>query len=133
MEFTLTTPALLFPAISLLLLAYTNRYLTIAGLIRNLHARDAGDHRESYRLQIDNLRSRVYLIRQMQIFGVVAFFLCVATMLLVFLDLLSVGEITFAVRLICLLISLGLSIKEVGMSIGALEILLKDCENGSCE
>ena len=119
MEFTLTTPALLFPA--------------IAGLIRDLHARDAGDHRESYRLQIDNLRSRVYLIRQMQIFGVVAFFLCVATMLLVFLDLLSVGEITFAVSLICLLISLGLSIKEVGMSIGALEILLKDCENGSCE
>lgn len=37
MEISLTTPALLFPAISLLLLAYTNRFLTLAGLIRNLY------------------------------------------------------------------------------------------------
>ena len=129
MDFTLTTPALLFPAISLLLLAYTNRYLTIAGLIRDLHEKSAGGREESFRLQIKNLRSRIYLIRQMQIFGVIAFFLCVATMLLIFLKQIAVGEVTFAVSLVCLLVSLGLSIKEVGMSIGALEILLDDCGN----
>ena len=134
MDFTLTTPALLFPAISLLLLAYTNRYLTIAGLIRDLHARDSGEHKESYNLQLKNLRTRIYLIKNMQILGVIAFFLCVATMLLLFLNLKPVGEITFGISLICLLISLGLSIREVGMSIGALEILLRDCEvNHSCE
>ena len=127
MDFTLTTPALLFPAISLLLLAYTNRYLTIAGLIRDLHRKGGEGEDDGLNLQIKNLRSRIYLIRNMQIFGVIAFFLCVATMLLIFLSLVTVGEITFAVSLVCLLISLGLSIKEVSMSIGALEILLNDC------
>lgn len=128
MDFTLTTPALLFPAISLLLLAYTNRYLTIAGLIRDLHARKSLERRESLELQLKNLRTRIYLIRSMQIFGVTAFFLCVVTMLLIFLKLTGPGEITFAVSLVCLLISLGLSIREVSMSIGALEILLNDCD-----
>jgi len=127
MDFTLTTPALLFPAISLLLLAYTNRYLTIAGLIRDLHAGKTGVGEENLNRQLMNLRTRIYLIRNMQVFGVVAFFLCVATMLLIFLRQIAIGEITFAVSLICLLISLGLSIREVGMSIGALEILLDDC------
>ncbi len=127
MDFTLTTPALLFPAISLLLLAYTNRYLTIAGLIRDLHRKGGEGEDDGLSLQIKNLRSRIYLIRNMQIFGVVAFFLCVATMLLIFLHLVTLGEITFAVSLVCLLVSLGLSIKEVSMSIGALEILLNDC------
>ena len=135
MGFTLTTPALLFPAISLLLLAYTNRYLTIAGLIRDLHkGRSSAANNENLEKQLKNLRSRIYLIRNMQVFGVIAFFLCVATMLILFLGRPAIGEITFAVSLICLLISLGMSIKEIGMSIGALEILLSDCEsNKGCE
>jgi len=127
MDFTLTTPALLFPAISLLLLAYTNRYLTIAGLIRDLHGGKSGEGEASLKRQLKNLRTRIYLIRNMQVFGVVAFFLCVATMLLLFLNQTGIGEITFAVSLVCLLISLGLSVREVGMSIGALEILMDDC------
>ncbi len=128
MEFTLTTPALLFPAISLLLLAYTNRYLTIAGLIRDLHKESAKTHEDHLELQIKNLRSRIYIIRNMQIFGVISFFLCVATMLLLFYGQSTVGEILFAVSLLFLLISLALSIKELTMSIGALEILLDDCD-----
>jgi Protein of unknown function (DUF2721). len=39
MEINLTTPALLFPAISLLLLAYTSRFLALAALMRELHVR----------------------------------------------------------------------------------------------
>jgi hypothetical protein len=38
-QLSLTTPALLFSAISLLLLAYTNRFLAYASVVRNLHAR----------------------------------------------------------------------------------------------
>jgi Protein of unknown function (DUF2721) len=128
MDFTLTTPALLFPAISLLLLAYTNRYLTLAGLIRDLCNRQNSTSDEHIIGQIKNLRQRIYLIRNMQLMGVISFFLCVVTMLLLFLELVLPGEVTFASSLISLLISLGLSIKEISMSIGALEIQLDSCE-----
>lgn len=127
MEFTLTTPALLFPAISLLLLAYTNRYLTLAGLIRDLCSRNNSKTDTNVTGQIMNLRKRIYLIRNMQMMGVISFFLCVVTMLLLFLKLIFPGEWTFAASLVCLLISLGLSLKEISMSIGALEIQLDSC------
>jgi len=128
MNFTLTTPALLFPAISLLLLAYTNRYLTLAGLIRDLCNRRNSKSDKNVVNQIDNLRKRIYLIKNMQMIGVSSFFLCVVTMLLIFLGLILPGEITFAASLISLLVSLGLSIKEISMSVGALEIQLNNCE-----
>ncbi|MDC7221166.1 MAG: DUF2721 domain-containing protein [Spirochaetales bacterium] len=125
MNFTLTTPALLFPAISLLLLAYTNRFLTLAGRIRELCDRDKGNGKEHFAGQIENLRKRVYIIRRMQLFGVVSFFLCVATMLLIFLNQIKAGEITFVASLGCLLISLGMSIREIGISVTALEIMME--------
>lgn len=128
MEFTLTTPALLFPAISLLLLAYTNRYLTLAGLIRDLCDKKNSKSDTLITGQIKNLRKRIYLIRNMQLFGVVSFFLCVVTMLLLFLKLTLPGEITFTLSLTTLLISLAISIKEISISIGALEIQLDSCE-----
>jgi len=124
MDFTLTTPALLFPAISLLLLAYTNRYLTLAGLIRDLHARIQERENPGYREQILNLRKRIEIIKNMQILGVASFFSCVLTMLFLFMNQVVAGEITFAASLLLLLFSLGLSIYEITISIGALNILL---------
>ena len=126
MEFTLTTPALLFPAISLLLLAYTNRYLTLAGLVRDLSDRMSRGPREKLLPQIDNLRRRIYLIRSMQLCGVISFFLCVATMLLIFLGLKEAGEVVFAASLVGLLISLALSIREISISVKALDIQLSE-------
>lgn len=128
MDFTLTTPALLFPAISLLLLAYTNRYLTLAGLIRDLCDRHQKKSDKFIAGQILNLRKRIYMIRNMQIFGVISFFLCVVTMLFLFFSQILLGEMAFTTSLICLLISLGLSIKEISISIGALDIQLDSCE-----
>jgi hypothetical protein len=127
MDITVTTPALLFPAISLLLLAFTNRYLTLAGLVRDLHARIGSDNRRSLEGQIANLRRRIYIIRNMQIFGVGSFFLCVVSMLALFLGLPLAGKISFAASLLTLLVSLGLSLREIGMSVGALKIQLDDC------
>lgn len=76
MQISLTTPALLFPAISLLLLAYTNRFLALASLIRNLHARYMGEKDIKIKAQISNLRKRVILIRNMQLLGISSLFLC---------------------------------------------------------
>ena len=69
MEITLTTPSLLFPAISLLLLAYTNRFLGLASVVRSLHATYKTAPDPIYVPQIENIRKRIKLIRDMQFLG----------------------------------------------------------------
>ena len=102
----LTTPALLFPAISLLLLAYTNRFLVLAQLIRQLNARENSNQiRAMVKAQISNLRNRLNLIRRMQFFGVLSFLLCTAAMFAVFLKQSLLGTSLFGLSLACLLYS----------------------------
>lgn len=126
MELTLTTPALLFPAISLLLLAYTNRFLALAALIRDLNGKYKEKHDPIILAQIINLRKRIKIIRNMQIFGVSAFFLCVLSMFSIFRRKLSLGEVSFGLSLIFLMTSLALSIYEVQISIKALTLEIDD-------
>jgi len=129
-ELTLTTPALLFPAISLLLLAYTNRFLTLATLIRNLRDRYATTHEAHLRVQIENLRYRVRLIRNMQVFGVSSFFLCVLCMFLLFAGQTQAGAYSFGLALLLLLVSLALSLREVQVSVDALSVELDHLAEG---
>jgi hypothetical protein len=128
-DLPLTTPALLFPAISLLLLAYTNRFLTLAGLVRSLRDRYDAHHEDHVRGQIANLHHRLHLIRNMQVFGVSSFFFCVLAMILLYLSQLAAGALVFGLALILLLISLGLSLREIQISIDALTLELKDFES----
>ena len=129
MTITITTPALLFPAITLLLLAYTNRFLAIASLIRNLHRKHLEFPDQKIIIgQIHNLKVRVKMIKWMQIFGVVSFFFCVFSMFMVFQNLSEYGNITFGISLLSLLISLGISLKELQISTRALEMELGDLE-----
>jgi hypothetical protein len=129
MEINLTTPALLFPAISLLLLAYTNRFLTLATIIRNLHAQFKENPNDRILDQINNLRLRVKLIRNMQALGVLSLLLCVVCMFLIFYDNLAMAEIIFGISLILLILSLAVSVWEIQISVKALNILLSDIEN----
>lgn len=124
MDVSLTTPALLFPAISLLLLAYTNRFLTIAGLIRTLHKNYLENQNKSIKAQIFNLKRRVNLIKNMQIFGIVSLLLCVLSMFLIYEELQFYGSLVFGVSLVLLMISLVLSIIEIQISVKALNIQL---------
>lgn len=128
MEITVTTPALLFPAISLLLLAYTNRFLTISGLIRSLHSKYKENPESVLLNQIKNLRKRVYLIQYMQLFGISSLLLSVVCMFLLFSGLVFWGKITLGLSLILLMISLGYTIREIQISVGALEIQISDME-----
>ncbi len=128
MEFNLTTPALLFPTISLLMLAYTNRFLTLATIIRNLYDRYNDDHNENLLKQIGNLRYRTYLIRNMQIFGVFSLLFCVVSMFALFAGWVTAGQWSFAIALILMIVSLGISLRELFISVGALDLLLTDLE-----
>ena len=121
MTITLTTPAMLFPAISLLLLAYTNRFLTLAGIIRNF---DPSENSENTHAQIANLRERIQLIKRMQEAGMGSFFLCVLSMLAVYAEYQTVGSSIFAASLVLLLYSLWLSVREIHISVEALDVHL---------
>lgn len=128
MEFTLTTPALLFPAISLLLLAYTNRFLALAALVRELHGRYQTQPDQWIKGQIENLRYRIVIIRNMQSFGIASFFGCVLCMFLLFAGQPTLGKYVFGTSLLLLLVSLGLSLREILVSIEALQLQLHDIE-----
>lgn len=126
MEIDISTPALLFSAISLLILAYTNRFLALANLIRQYGALYKEHPETRFLKQIQNFDIRLNVIKKTQIFGVVSFLFCVLCMFLIFVNLIIPAEILFAISLICLFISLLLSLKELFMSIGALNVELED-------
>ena len=129
MEISINTPALLFPAISLLLLAYTNRFLAIASLVRKLHDDYLrSGKRGSLLSQLKNLRRRLNFIRQMQAFGTFSFLLCVACMYCIYNGWDRIANVIFAMSLIALLVSLIISIVEIWLSTRALETLLSDVE-----
>lgn len=126
MELTITTPALLFPAISLLMLAYTNRFIVLAQLIRDLHTKYRLEPDIILSEQIDSLRSRMQIIRNMQVFGALSFFFCVMSMFLIYTRTIFLGHLVFGLSLVLLLISLGLLILELQVSINTLNIQLQD-------
>jgi len=127
-EITLTTPALLFSAISLIMLAYTNRFLSYANLIRTLHEKFKIKPDDILLGQIANLRKRLYLTKYMQILGVTSLFLCVLTMFLIFVGSQVLAVWIFGVALLLLIASLGLSILEIQISVHALNLHLGDME-----
>jgi len=128
MDLTLTTPALLFPAISLLLLAYTSRFLSLAALTRELYTRYKEQPDPRVKGQLTNLRYRIGIIRNMQVLGVASFFLCVLCMFVMFAGLPRLGTWIFGASLLLLLASLGLSLREVQVSIDALMLQIADLD-----
>ena len=129
MEITFTTPALLFPAISLLLLAYTNRFLALANLVRKLHDQyKRGEENKIIIPQIHSLRRRIRLVRYMQGLGVFSFVCCVVTMYTIYMNWMGAVKYEFAISLLSLLASLIISLVEITQSTKALELELSDIE-----
>ncbi|WP_338377912.1 DUF2721 domain-containing protein [uncultured Flavobacterium sp.] len=126
MNLSIETPALLFSATSLILLAYTNRFLTIAQIVRGLKKTYDQEHTKSILIQIKNLNLRITLIRYMQLFGVMCLFLSVFAMLLLFIEQQMIGIYLFGASLLCLLVSLALSFWEISISVTALRVHLSD-------
>jgi hypothetical protein len=129
MELTFTTPSLLFPAISLLVLAYTNRFLATASLIRSLHEKYKLNAEEGQVVQqIRNLRTRIRLIRYMQALGVISFLFCIICMLCIFMAWRQAAIIIFSASIVSFIISLVISLMEISLSTKALELELSDME-----
>jgi len=128
MEITLTTPAILFPAISLLLVAYTNRFNAVSMRIRSLHAQYKENPDVLLEGQIDSLRKRVNIIKNMQAFGVLSLLLCVFCLLVLFGGSIFWGKVIFGSSLFFMMFSLGLALWEISLSVEALNIELSDMQ-----
>ena len=126
MTLQIATPALLFSATSLILLAYTNRFLTIAQIIRSLKKNYDEQKTKTILMQIKNLNLRLNLIRYMQLFGVLSLFLSVFSMLLLFINQHLTAIYLFGFSMLALLISLGISFWEISISVSALQLHLSD-------
>jgi hypothetical protein len=126
MTLHIETPALLFSATSLILLAYTNRFLTLATIIRGLKKAYKEKENRVILLEIKNLNLRLTIIRFMQMAGVLSLFLSVFTMLVLFLDYQLTGIYLFGFSLLALLISLALCFWEINISVDALRLHLSD-------
>lgn len=127
-QLNLTTPALLFSAISLIMLAYTNRFLSYAAVIRNLHDKYLKEKDNSLLRQIQNLKMRLNLTKWMQIFGITSLLLCVLTMFLIYVGEHLFAAYFFGIALILLIVSLALLIKEIQISTQALQHHIADIE-----
>jgi hypothetical protein len=137
-QLTLTTPALLFSAISLLLLAYTNRFLAYASVVRGLHASYNDNQGKTHPGEANpdtlivgqnqNLRKRLVLTRTMQLLGIGSLLLCVLCMFLVYIELQLSAEIIFGIALVMLIVSLAISVREIQISVKALDLHISDME-----
>jgi len=124
MQISINTPALLFPAISLLMVAYSNRFNVLGSRIRALNAEYSSSADDVILDQIWILKKRVMLIRNMQACGVISLFTCVVCMTFLFAGYSLVGEILFGTSLFFMLCSLGLSLREIIISVQALNCVL---------
>ena len=127
-ELTLITPTFLFSAVSLILLAYTNRFLAYTSLVRNLKIKYMENKSSVTKAEIENLKKRLKLTRLMQLYGVASLLLCVATMFLIYIGLQTVSAAIFAVALLFLITSLALSVWEINISSKSIQIHLSDME-----
>jgi hypothetical protein len=126
MHIDISTPALLFSAITLLILAYTNRFLALANLIRQYVALYKEKKDDNTLRQIKNFHVRLRVIKYTQIFGVLSFLFCVVCMFLIFINSILTAEIAFGASLVLLFVSLLLSLHELFLSIGALKIEMSE-------
>ena len=124
MNLSITDPAFLFPGISLLFLAYTNRYLALASIVRKLNEHGDVEFDENREKQIESLHMRILLIKYMQVFGVLAFLCCVLAMFFLIFSLQNFALVLFVSSLVCMCASLFLSLKEILKSGHSLRIEL---------
>ena len=129
MELSVNIPALLFPAISLIMLAYTNRFLALSNRVRALHDKyQQEENRLVIFRQIKNLKYRIKLIQRMQTYGVASLLLSLLSMFFIFIHYQAIAKFIFAVSLITFSISILFSFIEIRLSTKAIELELSDME-----
>ncbi len=126
----ISTPALVFPALSVLMLAYTNRFIAISKRVRALHAEHQRKPSANLLEQIKLLRKRMLYIRNMQIGALTGFSSNILSIAFIFFGLDQVALIFFGLGLILVFVSLIICIVEIYLSVHAMRILLTEDLDG---
>ena len=130
MDITINTPAILFPAISLIILAYTNRFLALANRVRLLHEKyNEVENKKIIHSQIKNMRYRIRMIKNMQGLAVFSILSCIVSMFCIYLERMNLANFLFAVGMFAFIASLAISLREIQLSTKALEMELSDMED----
>lgn len=133
MEISISTPTFLFPAVSLLLLAYTNRFLALSNIVRMLSKSYEAGNDHNVIEQIENLTKRIRLIKITQALGVLSLLVCCISIFFLFANFYMAGKIAFGLSIIIMALSLSYALKEISLSGIALKLELehirKDKEN----
>ena len=129
MDLNISTPGLIFPSISFLLIAYSNRFLAIATLIRDLKTKFSENKAEILLKQIKNLRYRLKLIRWMQAVAVFGMLLALLSIFSLYLELDLIGKIFFVSAVISITTSLSIALVEIMFSGRALDLELEDIQD----
>ena len=124
LSLTLTAVGLLFPTISVVLLAQTNRFMSLASVARDLVARYRSGPNPSIRNQVVSLQQRIWLVRWTQGFGVLALLINSCSAFSLFLESLSMARNLFVAAMCCMVLSLLISLREIQLSVRAIDIEL---------
>ena len=127
-EITISTPALVFPALSVLMLAYTNRFIAISKRVRALHAEHKNNPAKNLKKQIKSLHKRLMFIRNMQVLAITGFLINMISIFLILISLPKVATVLFGVGLLAIIGSLLISVLEINMSVQAMSFELEEDE-----
>lgn len=116
---------LLFPAISLLMLAYTNRFLGLAAVVRSLVSQYRHHPQHHIQEQVYNLKQRILLLRHAQVLGVLSLTACTACLLFLLLNYQILANILFGIAVVLMLVSLMTSLVEIYLSVRAITLELE--------
>ena len=121
-------PALLFPAIPLMMIVFGNRYSSLSKLIRDLHDRflKEDEVRDKFTEQIELLTDRLFLVKSMQTLAGLAFIANLLTIFFRYIDVPSVAFSLFGVATILLSASILLFVIEIQKSSSALSKHISD-------
>ncbi|MBT3852279.1 MAG: DUF2721 domain-containing protein [Gammaproteobacteria bacterium] len=123
----ITTPALLFPAISLLFVAYTSRLHSLSVLIRAMTTDGSNESKTMHaKEQLNILKKRVNYIKRMQVFGILSFIFNLITIICLYINYDYLANYIFGFGLFMLSASLFFALLETLISTKALNIHLKN-------
>ena len=125
-EISISTPALVFPALTVLMLAYTNRFIAISKRVRALHTEHKENPTDRIYAQIQLLKKRLIYIRNMQTLAIVGFLINLVSMFFILLAIKTIGGILFAFSLAFITGSLVVSLYEIHISVNAMSIQLQE-------
>ena len=134
MVLDLTTSALLFPAIPLLMITFGTRFTVVSELIRKIHDEyaadiDLDDVRAKRMLgEISALKKRLWMIQINQTLSSLSFFFNLLPMFALYMGNQNLAKTIFGIALALLMLAVVLFIIEISIAVRSLNLQLSDLD-----